>query len=132
MAKKNYTMQNKTKAKLGQLISILRQEKKISLRNFADAIGLSPSNLSYIENGANIPTPEVYQRIITELKPEAKNHQKMDKLYTDLRNLPPPDVCEIILRNPALCEKLRLLGDTELTVSHINAVEGLFSSFKGN
>ena len=132
MAKKNYTAQNKMKAKLGQLISILRQEKKISLRNFADAIGLSPSNLSYIENGVNVPTPEVYQRIITELKPVAKNHQKMDKLYTDLRHIPPPDICEIMVRNPALCEKLRLLENTELTQKHINAVDGLFSSFKSN
>ena len=132
MAKKNYTAQNKAKVRLGQLISDLRQEKNISLRNFADSIGLSPSNLSYIENGTNIPTPEVYKRIIAELKPATKRHQKMDRLYSDLRNLPPPDVCEIILRNPALCEKLRLLENTELTQIHINALEGLFSSFKAN
>ena len=66
MAKKNFSIQSEEKSALGKLIFKLRDEKKISLRKFADAVGLSPSNMSYIEKGTNIPTAEVYEKIIKE------------------------------------------------------------------
>ena len=49
MAKKNFSVQSEEKIALGILIFKLRSEKNLSLRKFADAVGLSPSNMSYIE-----------------------------------------------------------------------------------
>lgn len=51
MAKKSFNNQSKEKDALGKLISKLRNEKGLSLRKFAENIGLSPSNMTYIEKG---------------------------------------------------------------------------------
>ena len=81
MAKKNFSIQSEEKSALGKLISKLRSEKNLSLRKFADAVGLSPSNMTYIEKGTNIPTAEVYEKIIKELKPKIEDKNEMDKLF---------------------------------------------------
>ena len=107
MAKKNFSPQSEEKLKLGKVIKLLRIEKEISLRALADHVGLSPSNMTYIERGVNVPTGEVYLKILDKLKPNDKTRAKMDKFYMQIRNLPPPDVCEILLKNPELINKIR-------------------------
>ena len=76
MAKKNFNSQCNEKDALGKLISKSRVKKGFSLRKFAENIGLSPSNMTYIEKGINAPTAEVYERILKELKPGEKEKTK--------------------------------------------------------
>ncbi|MBO5285368.1 MAG: helix-turn-helix transcriptional regulator [Clostridia bacterium] len=108
MAKKNFAQQSKEKVTFGKLIFNLRVSKSLSLRKLAKAIGLPASNLSYIENGINFPTAEIYDKIINTLQPEKGVREKLDNLYGKIRKVPPPDICEILLSNPTLYKKIRL------------------------
>lgn len=130
MAKKNFCAQDNAKQALGNMISRLRQAQNMSLRKFAKAINLPPSNVTYIEKGVNAPSPEVYARIIQVLSPEEHEHQDMDMCYSKVRNLPPPDVCDILLKMPELNEKLKLLNDVKLSPTQLKSIETLFSTFK--
>ena len=49
----------KAKKKLGSLIAKCRGSN-MSQRQLAAAVGLSPSNMKYIEDGINCPTADVY------------------------------------------------------------------------
>ena len=129
MAKKNFSIQSEEKSALGKLISKLRSEKNLSLRKFADAVGLSPSNMTYIEKGTNIPTAEVYEKIIKELKPKIEDKNEMDKLFCKVRKIPTPEVCQVILNNYELGERIKTIGNTVLTTEQLNLVEELFKSF---
>lgn len=108
MAKKNFAQQSKEKIAFGKLICKLRIKEDFSLRKLAEAIGLPASNLSYIENGVNSPTAEIYNKIINVLRPKKEEHEKLDKLYGQIRKVPPPDICEILLKNPSLYDEIRL------------------------
>lgn len=130
MAKKNFDFQTKEKKSLGVLIHNLRVEKNISLRKFAITIGLPPSNVTYIENGNNAPTAEIYAKVIGLLQPSTKDRRKMDDLYSKIRNSPPPDVCAVLLKNSKLSEKLKLLDGVELSQAQLINIEKLFISFK--
>ena len=99
------------------------------MRKFAENIGLSPSNMTYIEKGINAPTAEVYERILKELKPEEKEKTEMDRLFCIVRKVPTPEVCQIILNNYELGERIKSIGDTVLTTEQLNMVEKLFKSF---
>ena len=107
MSKKNYDKQAESKAILGKLISDSRNEKNFSLRSFSKLISIPASNLVYLEKGINVPSPEVYDRIINVLEPDEKLHQKMDRLYSAIRKLPPPDVCNAILNNVGIEDVIR-------------------------
>ena len=107
MAKKNFGPHAKEKHLLGSIIRILRESKDISLRALAEHVGLSPSNMTYIEKGVNAPTGDVYLKIVDKLRPDGDTLAKMEGLYMKIRNLPPPDVCEILMANPDLIEKIR-------------------------
>ena len=129
MAKKNFSIHSEEKSDLGKLIAKLRNEKNISLRKFADAVGLSPSNITYIEKGANIPTAEVYEKIIKELTPKIEDKIEMDKLFCKVRKIPTPEVCQVILNNYELGERIKTIGNTVLTSEQLTLVEELFKSF---
>ena len=129
MAKKNFSIHSEEKSDLGKLIAKVRNEKNISLRKFADAVGLSPSNITYIEKGANIPTAEVYEKIIKELKPKIEDKIEMDKLFCKVRKIPTPEVCQVILNNYELGERIKTIGNTVLTSEQLTLVEELFKSF---
>ena len=129
MAKKNFSVQSEEKSALGKLISKLRIKKNLSLRKFAAAVGLSPSNMTYIEKGTNVPTADVYERIIRELNPKVEDKIEMDKLFCKVRKIPTPEVCQVILNNYELGEKIKGIGDTILTTEQLKLVEELFESF---
>ena len=63
MVKKNFNAQQ-DKIVLGKIIAKLRMDKNVSLRQMAQGINIPPSNLTYIEDGRNVPTADVYSRII--------------------------------------------------------------------
>ena len=107
------------KKQLGKLIAQCRGDN-MSANKLAIAIGLSRSNLKYIEDGVNAPTAEVYEQIVDVLQPPPMKRKKMDDLYMTIRQTPPPDVCHALMNNRQLMElvrsvdeKIKLLNDSE-------------------
>lgn len=94
-----------SKKQLGRLIAECRGE--MSQRELSRAVGISPSNMKYIEDGVNAPTPRIYHEIITILHPDGRTHALFDSLYMDIRKIPPPDVCASILQNRKLIDEIR-------------------------
>ena len=64
----------KAKQKLGKTIRKLREKQEFSLRELARelarAVDLPPSNMKYIEDGVNTPSPDKYISIITKIQNE--------------------------------------------------------------
>ena len=118
------------KRNLGREIAGCR--KKMSQRKLADAVGLSPSNMKYIEDGLNAPSPEIYKKLIAILQPEERQRKKMDQLYMLIRKTPPPDVCEIMIKNEEINDAVRMIEGKVLTDSQICNVKSLFASFITN
>lgn len=114
MAKKNFNAQQ-DKIALGKTITKLRSDKNISLRQMAQGINIPPSNLTYIEDGRNVPTADVFQYLLNFLKPTNKVQKQMDDLYTKISHAPPPDVCNILIENKGLGEKIKLLQNVSLS-----------------
>ena len=106
------------KEELGQLIKFNRKAKWESQRGLAKAIDLPNSNLKYIEDGINAPSPEVYKNIILLLKPNDEDRGRMDYLYSQIRGTPPPDICEFIIENDEVFESIRK-NKCKLTRTHI-------------
>ena len=106
------------KEELGQLIKFNRKAKGESQRGLAKAIDLPNSNLKYIEDGINAPSPEVYKNIILLLKPNDEDRGRMDYLYSQIRGTPPPDICEFIIENDEVFESIRK-NKCKLTRTHI-------------
>ena len=53
----------------------------------------------------------------------------MDKLFCKVRKIPTPEVCQVILNNYELGERIKTIGNTVLTSEQLNLVEELFKSF---
>lgn len=132
LVKKDFDAKIQDKIALGKAISKLRFDKSISLRQLSKSIGIPPSNLTYIENGVNAPTADIYELIIQKLTPTIKQRRMMDALFMKIRKMPPPDVCSVILQNKELCEKIRLLSDISLSSAQLMNIEKLFTEFKNN
>ena len=116
----NQEIDNKKELKeeLGQLIKFNRKAKGERQRGLAKAIDLPNSNLKYIEDGINAPSPEVYKNIILLLKPNDEDRGRMDYLYSQIRGTPPPDICEFIIENDEVFESIRK-NKCKLTRTHI-------------
>ena len=120
----------KQKKELGKLIKECRGKK--SLRSVAAAVGLPPSNLKYIEDGVNAPSPETYKSLVGELKPQDPIQKDMDRAYMAIRSAPPPDVCEVIKANEALNDSIRILQKHKLTRQQFQELNTLLRSFSEN
>ena len=101
----------------------------MSQRQLAAAVGLSPSNMKYIEDGINCPTADVYSRIISVLNPLKKKHDELDQAYMIIRNTPPPDVCNRVKNDPHLMNVIRAMDDALLTESQAQQIMALLGSF---
>lgn len=95
------------KEELGQLIKFNRKAKGETQRGLARAIDVPNSNLKYIEDEINAPSFEIYKKIMIKLNPNSKNRERMDYLYSGIRGIPPPDICEFIMGNTELYEAIR-------------------------
>ena len=118
---------------LGQAIKAIRTDDErgyVSLRKMEDAVGIPASNIKYIEDGVNAPSPEVYEAIVRELNPTDAERKELDRLYSLIRGTPPPDVCRIICANQGLNNSLRVLENQALTDEQIAEVTALLTSFK--
>lgn len=120
----------KQKIKLGKLIKECRDKK--SLRSVSDAVGIPPSNLKYIEDGVNAPSPETYANLISELSPQAPMRKKMDRAYMAIRSAPPPNVCKVITANEGLNDSLRIIEGHTLTKEQLKELNALLNSFLSN
>lgn len=120
----------RAKQNLGALI--VRSRGTLSQSQLAKRIGLSRSNMKYIEDGVNAPTAEIYEKLMKELKPDLQTQRRMDHLYMAIRKVPPPDVCRTITQNKGLVDAMRKLEGCNLTPSQIESVAALFASFQEN
>lgn len=116
------------KEELGQLIKFNRKAKGESQRGLAKAINLPNSNLKYIEDGINAPSPEVYKNIILLLKPSDEDRGRMDYLYSQIRGTPPPDICEFIIENDEVFESIRK-NKCKLTRTQTEKLNALLEAF---
>ena len=118
---------------LGQAIKAIRTDDErgyVSLRKLEVAVGIPASNIKYIEDGVNAPSPEAYEAIVKELNPTDTERKELDRLYSLIRGTPPPDVCKIICANAELNNSLRVLEDQNLTKEQIAEVTALLTTFK--
>ena len=118
----------RAKKHLGEAIVKCRGEQWTQ-RQLALAIGLSPSNLKYIEDGINAPTADVYARLIEKLTPSVAVRARMDRLYMTIRKAPPPDVCNVIADTPDLLNVLRGLNGKQITKEQLEQMSALIESF---
>lgn len=120
----------KAKQKLGKTIKKLRENKEFGLRELARAVDLPPSNIKYIEDGINAPSPDKYLAIIRYLSPDSKKRDELDTLFSIIRGTPPPDVCNIICKNKGLNDVLRIIDGQTLSANQIEQLKQLIKSFK--
>ena len=118
------------KQALGRLIKESRGKR--SLRSVANAVGIPPSNLKYIEDGVNAPGSEVYAKLIDVLCPPDPIRKQMDRAYMIIRNTPPPDICGVVTSNEELADSLRILVGHTLTPGQFQELNSLLRSFAGN
>ena len=126
------TVERDMKRELGQKIREIRTLKDsggISQRKLASAVQIPPSNMKYIEDGVNAPSPRVYEAIVQYLRPEAAQLEHLDRLYSSVRETPPPDVCRIVCGNEGMYDALRVLQDKRLEQSQIARLKELLHSF---
>lgn len=116
------------KVELGKLIKSNREAKDYSQRGLAKVIDLPNSNLKYIEDGINAPSPEVYKNIILQLSPNDKDREKMDYLYSQIRGTPPPDICEFMIENDEVFNAIRK-NKYKLTRTQTGQLSKLLESF---
>lgn len=114
------------KHRLGEVIKECRGA--ISQRKLAAQIGLVPSHMKSIEDGVNAPTPEVYDKLITTLKPGEVARSEMDALYMEIRRLPPPDICEWIINNPCMLRVIRRVAAEQLTFEQYDMIDMVFQA----
>jgi hypothetical protein len=118
------------KIKLGKLIKECRGDR--TLRNVAAAVGLSPSNLKYIEDGVNAPSPKIYTKLMQTLEPKGKIKKDIERTYMLIREAPPPDVCKVITANEGLNDSLRIIEGHTLTKEQLKELNALLNSFLSN
>ena len=117
----------KNKKELGQLIRNCRGS--LSQSQLAARVGLSRSNMKYIEDGVNAPTAAIYYKLVRELDPDPNTHKQMDHLYMEIRNVPPPDVSNVFIRNEELVNAFRKIENVDLRSDQIDKLASLFDSF---
>jgi len=114
----------KLKSELGMLIKTIRSNRRMSQRGLAREIDIPNSNLKYIEDGVNAPSPDIYTKIIRVLKPNKEEINIMDSFYSAIRGTPPPDICDFLIDNEGVFGAIRK-NKYKLTESQINKLSCL-------
>ena len=118
------------RVKLGKALKQLREKRDLSLREVAEPIGIVASQLMTLESGANVPSPRVYNELVKLLKPSVSQRKSWDKLYSELRGTPPPDVCEIVMATEGMNDALRLLEGVSLTPEQLQELKETLLRFR--
>ena len=83
--------------KVGEIIKLKREEKKISLINFAKDIGISPGYLSQLENGHKVnPKLEIVLRMIKALELDLDMLLGLD-VKVDVPGLKIPSLLKLVI-----------------------------------
>ena len=122
--------EKRQRERLGKAIRQRREKNDLSLRQVAEPIGISASNLMALESGANVPSPRVYKGLVEILRPNAAQRKSWDKLYSGLRGTPPPDVCEIVMATDGMNDALRLLDGMSLTPDQLQELKEMLLRFR--
>ena len=122
--------EKRKREKLGKALKQLRGKRNLSLRQVAEPIGIVASQLMMLESGANVPSPRVYNGLVNLLKPSASQRKSWDKLYSELRGTPPPDVCEIVMATEGMNDALRLLEGVSLTPEQLQELKETLLRFR--
>lgn len=116
----------------GQFIRRKRIEKQISLRSFANSIGVSFSHWSDIEMGKkNPPKGELLEKISLCLEMSDEDKNTMYTLAGICRNTLAPDVIDYVLDNIYLNDILRFARDNQLSQSDWNEFFEFINMKKG-
>lgn len=136
--KKEQQQVSNSKKALGGFIKEERLRKKMSQRKLAQLCvsgsnhSLPNSNLKYIEDGVNAPSPQTYNLISQHLALSPEKQYELDRLYSEVRQIPPPDICKIILNNQEINKYLRLLVNQNLTSDDFTKIKECFESIVKN
>ena len=74
----------------------------------------------------------MYSAIVRYLKPEPSQRKKLDRLYSAIRETPPPDVCKIICANEGLNDVLRTVKELRLSQDQLTMMHSLLASFNAD
>lgn len=92
--------------KVGEIIKVRREEKKYSLVDFSNKIGISAGYLSQLESGKKTnPKLEIVLKIIKELEIDIDMLLGLDKV-SDKPNLNTPSLLKLILAKDRNCKVL--------------------------
>jgi transcriptional regulator with XRE-family HTH domain len=107
-----------------QTAKSLRLQKRLTLRDFCEKVGLDPSNWSKVERGINPPPGDVglLERLADFFGLSGANKLAfMDEAALQRREIP-PDVADNILLQRALPAFFRAARGHELTEAELNAL----------
>ncbi|ARQ69340.1 helix-turn-helix domain-containing protein [Streptomyces marincola] len=94
---------------LGEFLREQRRQAQLSLRQLADAAGVSNPYLSQIERGLRKPSAEILQQIAKGLRISAETLYVqagiLDERSQDAGAEPPPGVRDAVLADPGLTEQ---------------------------
>lgn len=108
----------------GEFLNMKRTEAKITIRSFANAVGISPSFLCDLENGSRAfpakskKTPDLLERMVATLNLN-DNDAKLFKDYAEQSMLSgnriPSEISNYLQRVPEAQQALRLAKDKSVT-----------------
>lgn len=103
--------------KFGKFVEVRRKELRITLRAFAESVGISPSYLSDIENGNRKPPEgEKLESILDKLHLSSKERFIAYDMVGEIRNDIAPDIPKYVQDNEIVKIALREAKDSEATV----------------
>lgn len=101
--------------KFGEYLKQKRMEKGITLRNFADLVGIAPSYMSDIEKSKrNAPTEDILNKMIEALDLNDDERNNMLDLAATSKDLLAKDITEYVSDNPNVRVALRKAKDLNL------------------
>ncbi len=99
----------------GEYIKQKRQEKNITLRAFADMVGIAPSYMSDIEKSKrNAPTQEILDKMIEVLNLNEDEKNELLDVAATSKDAIAQDLTEYVSENPNVRVALRKAKDLNL------------------
>jgi transcriptional regulator with XRE-family HTH domain len=98
---------------LGETIRQLRDQRDLSLREFAKRVGSTPAHISDIENNRRNPSDELLEKIAAALSTPLEELKKLD------RRVPLEELKEAIRRDPALGFALRKVAEQKVSAEDL-------------
>ncbi len=101
----------------GNFVETKRKAQRITLRAFAESVGIAPAYLSDIENGNRKPPEgEKLEKILDKLHLTAQERQEAYDLVGKIRNDIAPDIPKYVLGNQVIISALREARDSDASV----------------